>query len=245
MYWREQWIAGVLEKVPAGSYRKRMESELRDHLETQYRALMESGRTEAEARAETLRMMGEPEKLQGEYRAAWRRTPLELLTEWVYRLISWAVGGAAMIAAQLLVTWVMEIVLQQLAALLPRNSHPWIRLIRDTAWNLNYSPFFWYLLPFVFALIAGAYFLSRLFQTSYRPAWQISIGLFFHWALVHAFFIVWEAADGRRTFWEQLKLYWEYGVFVRYFSFITLARCVLQGVVFWHMSAKRNRPAAA
>lgn len=74
MNWMDVFIEHTLEKVPEGRYRKRAEAELRDHLETQFRALIEAGWTEDEAQAETLRVMGEPEKLQGEYEAAWRRS---------------------------------------------------------------------------------------------------------------------------------------------------------------------------
>lgn len=75
MDWKEGFVHRVLSAVPGGSYRRRMEAELRDHLETQCRALTEAGWPETEAQTEALRLMGEPEKLQKEYEAAWRRSP--------------------------------------------------------------------------------------------------------------------------------------------------------------------------
>lgn len=75
MDWKQSWINEVLAEVPAGGFRRRLEGELRDHLETQYRALLEGGGAEDEARAEALRLMGEPEALREEYEAAWRRRP--------------------------------------------------------------------------------------------------------------------------------------------------------------------------
>lgn len=51
-------------------YQLIQEMALRGHLETLCQSLMESGRTRDEARAEALRVMGEPEALRGEYQAA-------------------------------------------------------------------------------------------------------------------------------------------------------------------------------
>lgn len=96
MNWTDTFIDNILEQVPQGRYRRRTGAELHDHLETQCRALMDAGRTEDEARAETLRLMGEPEKLQEEYEAAWRRRP----EAWVRAGLGWL--GAVMIGCVLL-----------------------------------------------------------------------------------------------------------------------------------------------
>lgn len=96
MNWKQQWIDHVLAEIPTGSCRKRMEAELCDHLETQCSALMESGRTETEARAEALRTMGEPDKLREEYRAVWRRTLPGRLETLVWRLCVWVAGCGIM-----------------------------------------------------------------------------------------------------------------------------------------------------
>lgn len=99
MDWKEGFIRRVLAAVPAGSWRRRMEAELRDHLDSQCRALAEAGRTQDEARAEALRLMGEPEKLKKEYEAAWRRRPeakLRGAAGWLGAVI---VGGILLYAA--------------------------------------------------------------------------------------------------------------------------------------------------
>lgn len=44
MNWMDVFIGKTLETVPEGRYRKRAEAELRDHMETQCRALTEAGR---------------------------------------------------------------------------------------------------------------------------------------------------------------------------------------------------------
>lgn len=92
MNWKQQWINQVLAKIPMGSYRKRTETELFDHLETQYCTLIEAGRTESDARTETLRTMGEPKALQEEYWAAWRRSLPGRLESLGRRLYVWVCG---------------------------------------------------------------------------------------------------------------------------------------------------------
>lgn len=79
---------------------------------------------------------------------------------------------------------------------------------------------------------------------SRRPAGLISVGLSFHWAFIFAFETWWEALDDHRTFWEQLWRYLTYGPSCRY-RLLTLALCVLLGVVFGHISAGGKRSAAA
>lgn len=86
MNWKQEWIDEVLEEVPAGSCRRRMEAELRDHLETLRRDLTEAGWTEEEVRTEALRLMGRPERLREEYAAAWRQTLPGRLEALGYRL---------------------------------------------------------------------------------------------------------------------------------------------------------------
>lgn len=65
MNWMEEFISQVLVDVPAGRYRERTEKELRDHME----ALRQSCSEE-----EVLSLMGDPERLRSEYKAAWNRT---------------------------------------------------------------------------------------------------------------------------------------------------------------------------
>lgn len=75
MNWINQWIKEVLRDIPNSGYRARTEKELRDHMETQYEVLTEGGWTEEESRGEVLRVMGEPEQLQKEYKTTWRQSP--------------------------------------------------------------------------------------------------------------------------------------------------------------------------
>jgi len=241
MNWQQQWISEVLSKIPEGGYRSRVEAELRDHLETQCRALTEAGWTPDGARAEALRVMGTPEALQREYMAAWRRSWPARLEELGRRLRAWAGGLAVMFGAQFLVSYMVGTI-WSMALSLPGNSQdPWVRAIRGTLGNLNNSLFFSHLLPLLCALIAGAFYLSRRFQTSRRLAALISAALCVHWAHIAAFDVWWEALNDHITFWEELKVCVHYNA--GYYS-LTLALCVLTGVVFGHMSARIKRSAA-
>lgn len=241
MSWKQEWVQSVLEEIPAGSWRERMENELNDHLETHLRTLMGSGRTEAEAQAEALAAMGAPDRLRVEYRAAWRRSLPGRLAALGRRLGIWARGCAVMLGAHYLVSLVMS-AMWLMAISLPGDSRePWIKLIRGTIGDLNNS-LLWLLLPLTLALIAGAYYLGRKFRASRCPAALISTGLCVHWTFITAFTIWWEAADDHRTFWGELVVYLPYNA-VYYSS--TFALCILLGVVFGYLSAKPERPIAA
>lgn len=241
MNWQQQWINEILEKIPAGSYRRRIEAELRDHLETQCRALMESGRTEAEARAEALRAMGEPDKLQEEYRAAWRRSwPAQ--AEELRRLVkAWAGGLAVMGGVDYLVAFVLSTMWNMAISLPGDSKDKWVRLIRGTVGNLNNSYLRWWL-PLVLALVAGAFYLGHKFQASPRPAPLISVGLCLHWASIAAFNGWWRGiVDYHRPFWEAVGRHFYY---MAWHYAWTFALCILLGVVFGHMSVKMKRPSA-
>lgn len=240
MNWKQQWIDDVLEEIPGGSYRKRMENELNDHLETQYRALIESGRAEAEARAETLRAMGEPKSLKEEYQAAWLRSLPGRLAALGWRLGVWACGCAIMLGTHCLASLVMSTIWEMAISLPGDSQEPWIRLIRETVGDLNNS---WLrlLLPLTLALIAGAYYLGFKFRASRCSAAFISAGLCIHWTFITAFEILVKSADHHRTFWEELKVYLPYNA-VYYSS--TFALCILLGVVFGYLSAKPERTIA-
>lgn len=234
MSWKQQWISEVLAEVPASRYRARMEAELRDHLETQCRALMEAGRTEAQARAESLRAMGEPDKLREEYRAAWRRScPGQLRT--------WGGGCAVMAGVHLLTSWAIGTVWSMALSLPGDSQDPWIRLIRGTLGDLNNSLFWRHLFPLALALTAGAWYLSRKFRASRRPAFLITAGLSVHWTYITAFSAWWSAIDNHhRPFWEAAVRHLTYNA--RYYI-LTLALCVLLGVVFGHISKAGRLPA--
>lgn len=238
MNWKQHWIDQVLGKIPESSCRRRMEAELRDHLETLYGDLTEAGRSQEEARAEALRAMGEPEKLREEYAAAWRQTLPERLEALGGCLRTWAGGCGVMLGVQLLVSYVMSQV-WWLALSLPGDSQdPWIRLIRGTVGDLNNS---WLrlVLPLFLALTAGASFLGRRFRASRHPAKLIGAGLSLHWAAVSTFEIWWEALDDHETFWEGLKDSLTYPPLLAYF-FLTLMLCVLLGLVFAYLSGERK-----
>ncbi len=235
MDWKQQWIDEVLAEIPGGSYRRRVEAELRDHLETQCCALMEAGRTRDEARSEALHVMGAPEALQREYAAAWRRSWPARLEELGRRLRAWAGGLAVMFVAQVLISYTVGAIWTMAISLPGDSQDPWVRAIRGTVGDLNNSLFFSRLLPLLCALIAGAFYLSRKFQTSRCPAALISAGLCVHWAYLTAGQVWWKALDHHRTFWEELKVYLPFNA--EYCAF-TLALCVLLGVVFGHTSER-------
>lgn len=243
MNWKQAWINEVLAEVPESNCRRRMEAELRDHLETLRGALTEAGRTEEEARAEALQAMGQTDRLREEYRAAWRRTLPGRLGAAARRLRTWAGGCAVMLCVHLLVSSVMGSVWWMALSLPGDSQDPWVRMIRGTVGNLNNS-WLWYLLPLTLALAAGAYHLGRRFQASRRPAELIGAGLSLHWAFIFALDTWWEAIDDHRTFWEQLWRYLTYGPSFRY-RFLTLMLCVLLGVVFGRLFERGNRSLAA
>lgn len=243
MDWKQPWIDQVLAGIPPGSCRRRMEAELRDHLETLCRALMESGRTAAQAQAEARQAMGEPSRLREEYTAAWRLSLPGRLAALRYHLRTWAGGCAVMLGVQLLVSCLLSFVWQMALSLPGDSRDPWVRLIRGTVGDLNNS-WLWSLLPLVLALAAGAYFLGRRFQVSSRPAGPVCLGLSLHWAFIFTLDIWWEALDDHQTFWEELRDCLTYGPALAY-RFLTLALCVLLGVVFARFWKRAERSAAS
>lgn len=168
MNWQQQWIDEILAEIPMGSYRRRVEAELRDHLESHCRALTEAGRTPDQARAEALRTMGEPEALREEYQAAWRRSWPARAEALRRRLKAWAVGLAVMGGVHFLVAFLLG-AMWNMAISLPGDSYvKWVRLIRGTVGNLN-NAYLTTWLPLVLALAAGAFCLGRKFRASSRP----------------------------------------------------------------------------
>lgn len=137
---------------PRGGYRGRTEAELYDHLETQCRALMEAGKSETKAQAETLRAMGEPKKLRDAYRAAWKRSLSGRLEVLACCLRTWFLGLAVIFGVQLLISTV-AFHMWEMAISLPGDSYdPQIRMIRNIAMDYHNSyTSLWF--PFVLALI--------------------------------------------------------------------------------------------
>lgn len=216
----EEFIRQCLEGVPEGNYRTRTEKELRDHLECQRRALLEAGRTEAEARAETLGLMGDPEKLKEEYLAAWRRSLPGRLAVLGFCLRTWAKGLGVMFC-------------MLYAACYPRN---WMcdYLIGDLRETHLY--WLWDLIPLACSLVAGALYLDRRFRNARHSAALTSAGVLVHWANVTAFDVWWYIADhAYRANWEAAVRYLSRNI--RYISF-TFVLCILLGVLF---AQKRER----
>lgn len=234
--WMNDLISQCLVDIPRGKYRDRTEKELRDHMRTLYLSLTEGGMNPAQARRETLRVMGEPNKLKEEYRVAWQQS---LPGQMDYRLRTWAWGWVVMSGAHLLVRSVIGFVWSMVISLPGDSREPWVRMIRGIAINLSNS-YLWLLIPFVPALIVGAYYLSCKFQASRHPVWQISVGLSFHWAFISVIHVWLEALDDHMTFWARFNGYFSHNA--TYYS-LTFAFCILLGVVFGHMSVEMKRAA--
>ena len=186
-------------------------------METLYLSLTEGGMDPGQARRETLRAMGEPNKLKEEYRVMWQQV---LPGQLDYRLKTWVWGCVVMFDAHLLAFFGIAFV-WGLAALLPGD----IPVYLDNWLNL---------LSLASALILGAYYLSCKFRASRHPVLQISAGLSLYWLSTAMFQGCLKASDGP-LFWEQFKDYFSYNV--TYYS-LTFALCILLGVVFGHMSVK-------
>lgn len=241
MNWMDNFIENTLEKVPEGRYRKRAEAELRDHLETQCRALTEAGLPPEEVQTETLRAMGEPEKLQGEYEAAWRRTLEGRMNALGHRLEPWVLGCAVMGGVHFLIYAAVGTAFN-LAISLPGDSQdPWVRLIRGTVGDINNSLFWRHLFPLVLALAAGGFYLSRRFQGARHRVWKISMGLSFHWAYIVAYMTMWQAIDDHHLpFWEAAVRDFLY---VAWYHALTLLLCILLGVVFAQLGNRKLQTA--
>jgi len=242
MDWKEKWMDRVLDQIPAGAYRRRLEAELGDHLETQLHALMEMGRSREDAEAEALGVMGAPEDLQREYLAAWRKS-------WPGR---WsALGRTGRVLAgglgvtfggQLLASTVVSNLWLMATSLPGDSADPWVVAIRGTVGRLNNSLFFSQFLPLLCGLLAGAIYLGYRFRGSRWAGLPISGALCLHWGAMAAFRVWFETLDNHRTFWEELKLYLPYNAL--YYS-ATFALCLLLGAVFGYGAKRHGRPTVA
>ncbi len=74
MEWAEDYIRRCLSGIPKSKYRERLQSELADHLAQLLEDVSRAGRSEAEARSETLRQMGDADTLNADFRKEWMRT---------------------------------------------------------------------------------------------------------------------------------------------------------------------------
>lgn len=245
MNWKQEWIDGVLEEIPGGSFRKRMENELNDHLETQFRTLMESGRTEAEARAEAVAAMGAPDRLREEYRAAWRRSWPGRLKTLGWRLCIWAAGCGIMGGLYILTFVFLGLAGFTYDAYVPgRVTFPLL------SGNLFYLTVFSGIL-FLFPFGLGAWFLRRCFCKEPHPVRLVTAGLLAAWAGEKAAIIGLSALIYQMPLGLDLltRIYHGGDTTAPWFTpanyILTLLGCILLGAVFGRMPAKPERPIAA
>lgn len=71
--WTDDFIAQCLCCIPDRSYRRRLEQELRDHLEELAANFEEQGLSPEEAHALALEQLGSPTQLAKQYRDAWKK----------------------------------------------------------------------------------------------------------------------------------------------------------------------------
>lgn len=248
MNWKQQWIDGVLEDVPSGSYRRRLENELNDHLETRLHALMGSGRTEAEAQAEALEAMGAPDQLREEYRAAWRRSwpgRRERMEAMVIHLFKWVVGCVLMGASYILTFGFLGAAGFTYDAYIPgRACYP--ILSRNKLYVTVFSTIL-FLLPFTL----GAWFLRCSFRREPHRTRLVTAGLLAAWAGEKTAIIGLSALIYQMPLGLDLltRIYHGGDTTAPWFSpanyVLTFLGCILLGQLFGHRSAKPERPAAA
>lgn len=70
--WTGGFISQLLSKIPERAYRRRLEQELKDHLEELAANFLEQGLSLTEARAMALERLGSPEELAEQYLASWQ-----------------------------------------------------------------------------------------------------------------------------------------------------------------------------
>lgn len=245
MSWKQEWVQSVLEEIPAGSWRERMENELNDHLETHLRTLMGSGRTEAEAQAEALEAMGEPKALQEEYRAAWRRSLPGRLETVVTRLGVWSAGCGIMGGLYILTFMLLGLAGFTYDAYIPgRVTFP---LLSGNLFYLTVFSCILFLVPFSL----GARFLRRCFYEEPHPARLVTAGLLAAWAGEKAAIIGLSALTYQMPLGLDLltRIYHGGDTTAPWFTpanyILTFLGCILLGQLFGHRSAKPERPFAA
>ena len=235
MDWKQKWINKILTGIPAGNYRQRIEAELRDHLETQYLALLDSGRTKSEAQAEAISIMGAPDELKEEYRASWRRSRPGRMEALACCLKTCAKGYGVVFGVHSLISSIKSRIWMWAISLPGDSNIPRVKLIRSTLGNLNNS-FFWFLFPLIIALVVGAYYMSRKLRAVRHPVLQISAVLCIRCAFIASLDIWFEALDDHMTFFEELIH------MAPWFYLVIFALCILLGYVFKHLSAKPEKP---
>ena len=220
--WADDFLERCLSGLPEGRYERRLRKELEDHLAALEADLTAAGYAPEEAQAEAVRRMGDPDRMNGEYLAAWQNS---LPGQWEYRLKTWVwnyfvVMFGAQLFVMLVIGWAYTI-----ASWFPGyDQNPLIRLIEGTV-------FFRYTLPIAAALLAGACYLRENFKITRHPTWQIGVGLALYWASDAALRVWLEAyshqsAAYQRTLWEQIEIWSSYPE-IAGSVFLTFALCVL------------------
>lgn len=221
--WMDEFISQCLRDVPPGKYRTRAEKELRDHM------------LQFLSREEALQVMGDPEQLQREYKAAWARSLPGRLEELGRCLDTWAVGWAIMLGTHLLISIVIGCI-NWMALSLPGDSlDPTVQLIRGTLGDLHNSFFWWRVFPFVSALTLGACYLGRRSRTLLHPVREIGVGLSIYGASIAMLRLWVQAAHHHRTMWGEFTHYPVY-------YFLIIGACVLFIIGSCVLLAEDDRP---
>lgn len=237
MDWIEKFISEILREVPNGSYRTRAEKELRDHMETQYRVLTEGGRTAEEAQEEVLRVMGEPEKLQKEYEAAWRRTSEELADLLPFIPVGCVVMG---------ILYIFTYILLGMAGFTYDAVYPDRVCLPLLSGNKLYVTVFstvLFLIPFTL----GALFLRFCFRRERRPVGLVTAGLLAAWAGERMAVILLSAMIYDMPLGLDLltRIYCGGDVTAPWFSpanyVLTFLGCLLLGQLFGRMPTGKNK----
>lgn len=239
MDWKQDWIDLVLDEVPQGAYRKRLEAELRDHLETQCRAFMDAGRTQDEAQTEALCVMGTPEKLKEEYEAAWRRSPAVRVRRGVD------------IAASCAIMWVLHYVIVMLLLMFYFFMGDDWEVYMGFMGKLPYELFHTLFLFLIPAGVGGLYLFFRAGR-EHRPARMITTGLLTAWLGGRAILLsMWwiSTLPLDKMLSELLALFVSFPgffpIFSPFYMAVTFAGCILLGQFFGRFAAQEGTPAAA
>lgn len=243
MNWMDDFIENTLEKVPEGRYHKRAEAELRDHLETQCRTLTEAGRAAEEAQTEALRLMGEPEKLQGEYEAAWRSTLEGRLNGLGQRLGVIARGCFLMGALYIFTSMLLGMAGFTYDAWIPgRVCFP--ILSGNKLYVTVYST-----VLFLFPFTLGAWFLRFCFRRERHPVGLVTAGLLAAWIGERAAIILISALIYQMPLGLDLltRIYHGGDTTAPWFSpvnyVLTFAGCLLLGQLFGRLGGKKPQTA--
>lgn len=241
MDWKQQWIDEVLGIIPQGYYRRRAEVELRNHLEDRHRTLTEPGMTESEARAEALRTMGELDKLQKEYMAAWRQSPERKLT--VRSAV--VIGCILILFAYLLTTAFMHIAGLENGGFF--IDHP-ILNGHGSIYRINCDVY--HTVQFLVPSTLGALFLRFFLPEERRTVGLITADLLIAWIGGKAVIILFTAPSYNMPLGLELLKFVYHGRFIDtpWFLFLltihyvlTILGCILLGQIIGRLPIKANK----